>query len=215
MSLISNKYKFILYSFPKTGSESVREILNPFADIKCIPCNKSKLTSKNPLYSHIHPKTVVTIFKINKLLPLKYTYDEYFKFCFVRNPWARVWSLYTMIRKNGKYWHLYNNFSNFVNKLEYFSENKDLPTWFRFGASPLEKFIKSDGKILVDHVFKLEDINVEFVDKMKGIGINIDNIPHNNKVNKKYEYRKYYNNKLQKIVENLYQYEIKQYNYVF
>src|SRR5690606_27928408 len=87
---ISHRYKFIFFSFPKTGSESVRELLDPYSDIRGIPY--WNISEENPFYSHISPAEVKAIFQKNG-----WDYDEYFKFTFVRNPWARLVSLYNMI----------------------------------------------------------------------------------------------------------------------
>ena len=209
MALISNKHKIILFRFPKTGSTTVKFHLQPYCDIHAIPHNyNSAITSKNPLYSHITPAKTLKIFKMNKKLNLTYKFKDYFKFCFVRNPWERVFSLYKMIKPN-------DDFTNFVNNLERMANNANKP-WVKYGAYDLKRYISdSKGNILVDHVFKLEDIDTEFVDKMSQFGIIIDKIAHKKHRTQKYDYRGYYNNYTKNKVKKLYKYEIKTFNYTF
>ena len=211
MALISNKYKIIFFCFPKTGSTTVRHHLRPHCDIHAIPHNyKSDITSPNPLYSHIPPKQTLEIFKFNKKLKLNYKFEDYFKFCFVRNPWARAFSLYKMIGKGKR-----DKFAKFINNLERMANQSPRP-WEKYGAYDLKRYISdSQGRILVDHVFKLEDIATEFVDKMSEFGIQIDKVNHEYKQTKKYEYRQHYNKHTRSKVAKLYKYEIEMFNYTF
>ena len=60
MSRISHTHKFIYFAFPKTGSESVRKILDPYSDIKAV--TRSHVTKDNPFYTHITPEETKKIF---------------------------------------------------------------------------------------------------------------------------------------------------------
>lgn len=88
---ISHKYKFIFFANPKTGSESVREILAPYSDIRA-EYDGPIVSESNPFYNHMPPLELKNIFLAKGL-----NYDGYFKFTMVRNPWARLVSLYEMI----------------------------------------------------------------------------------------------------------------------
>ena len=83
-----------------------------------------------------------------------------------------------------------SKFIDFINNLENIA-NKSKKPWEKYGAYNLKRYIcDSDENILVDHVFKLEDIDIKFKDKMAELGIEIKNIKHLNKVNSKGEYTK-------------------------
>ena len=63
---ISHKHEFIFYCNPKTGSDSFREMLNAYSDIKVN--NNSKIQGeKYPFYTHISPIQTSTIIIITLL----------------------------------------------------------------------------------------------------------------------------------------------------
>jgi hypothetical protein len=88
---ISHKYKFVFFANPKTGSETVRKILDLYLDNKT-EYDSSIVSPSNSLYNHMPPVELKNIFLTQSL-----NFDEYFKFTMVRNPWARLVSLYEMI----------------------------------------------------------------------------------------------------------------------
>ena len=51
---ISHKHNFIFFCNPKTGSESFREMLNPFSEIK-VNNNVREQSTSTPFYTHITP----------------------------------------------------------------------------------------------------------------------------------------------------------------
>ncbi len=53
---ISHRHRFVFFSNPKTGSESVRSLLDPYSDICGVPM--WEMTAENPFYSHISPREV-------------------------------------------------------------------------------------------------------------------------------------------------------------
>lgn len=84
--LVSHDHRFIFFSNPKTGSESVRELLAPYADVEGIPMWEA--SDEHPYYSHIRPVEVREIFRERG-----HAFGDYFRFTFVRNPWSRLVSL--------------------------------------------------------------------------------------------------------------------------
>ena len=90
---ISHKHKFIFFCNPKTGSDSFREMLNPYSEIKVN--NNSKIQGeKYPFYTHISPIETKKTFK-----NLGWHYDDYYKVVCTRNPYNKLVSLYEMIYK--------------------------------------------------------------------------------------------------------------------
>ena len=80
---------------------------------------------------------------------------------------------------------------------------------------PQYKFITINGKIAVDDVYKVENINLDF-EKICG-KLNVQNrLQFLNKTKSKTKnYRNYYNDETKKIVEKVYKKDIKLFNYQF
>ena len=76
--MISHKYKFLSIRIPKTASTSVSETLIPYYDI----CNEED--PESPYYHHRTTKEMKSHFE-----KMKWNFGDYFKFAFVRNPFAR------------------------------------------------------------------------------------------------------------------------------
>lgn len=229
---ISHKYKFIFFANPKTGSETVREILKPYSDVSSV--HYKERTPQNPFYSHITPKEVKQIFQERDL-----NYDEYFKFTFVRNPWARLVSLYEMIYaaeagglvKNKLKFELKRLSKKLFLKKPDFKDwlltidndgigagGKDWERWRRYGSYSIDNYIMdSERNILVDQVIRLEDINTELIPLLIKIGI-----PHAESINLKKsnsriynKYTTYYTKDSIELISKLYKYDIENFNYSF
>ena len=175
MSRISHKHKFIFFAFPKTGSESVRQMLDPYSDIKAV--HKSKITKDNPFYTHITPEETKKIF-----IKKGWNFDDYFKFACIRNPYSRLLSLYNMTFKNSAPPH----FSDWILTLH--PHSKERGNWFLNGQLAFidyisEKNASGDRIILVDDVIKLEEINDQLPKLLLKLNILNKVVPHINKGN--------------------------------
>ena len=224
--LISHRYKFIFFSFPKTGSESVRKLLDPFSDIRGIPFWKTN--QDEPFYSHISPLEVENIFKTKG-----WRYDEYYKFTFVRNPWARLVSLYNMIYFTRKP-------STFVGKIKSMIRKTSVPSfkewlyqtkpggegaggppdqrWQVYGSYSIANYILDEsGNELVNEVIKLEDIDQKLPELLERLNIPDSKrleIPHINKRTAK-NYSNYYDDESNELVFERYKYDIDRFHYRF
>ena len=106
------------------------------------------------------------------------------------------------------------SFGEFINHLDMY-KHQTKPKWLKYGAYSLKDWIyDKNGKMLVDKVFKLENLD-EFMDKMKQMGIHVNSIPILNQRTNLNEYRKHYNNKMRTIIEKMFKYEIDKFNYTF
>lgn len=91
---ISHRHKFVFFSFPKTGSVSVRRVLDPYADIRLVSLRHR--TAEQPFYDHMLPAELKAVFEARG-----WAWDDYYRFVFVRNPWARLVSVYAAILDRG------------------------------------------------------------------------------------------------------------------
>jgi len=148
------------------------------------------------------------------------TFSNYFKFTFVRNPWDRLFSAYTFLKKGGfneydKKWaeeHLsdIDTFEKFV--MDWLDESK-LYSWFHF--IPQAHFLKDNkGNIPIDYFGYYENLNEDFNIISKRIGIN-KSLGHFNKTHRTNSYRNAYSEEMKKKVGKIYQEDIELLGYNF
>ena len=202
---ISHKYKFVFFSNPKTGSESIRAMLDPYSDIF------SK--EKHPIYpNHIIP----TKLKV-RFVKMGWNWEEYFKFSFVRNPWDRLVSYYYYTRPNRNYRLLWRKRSpwNQINALPFYEFIESL-NYRKYGLLNQWKFVfDEDNKRLVNFVGRYEDIEKSCSVICKKLGIEA-NLPHENiTARKTKKYKEYYNSQTKRIVAKVFQKDIDLFGYTF
>ena len=223
---ISHRSKFIFFSFPKTGSESVRQLLEPFSDIHGIPYWERN--EDTPFYSHISPAEVKLLFEKNG-----WDYDDYYKFTFVRNPWARMVSLYNMI-------YFTKPATSLIGKLRSKLRNTTTPgfkqwllstktdgegaggppdqRWQVYGSYSIEKYIMGKENVsLVDQVIKLEEIDDALPLLLNKLGLPNAESLHIPRINtrKRQNYADYYDEESREIIAKRYHYDIEQFNYAY
>ncbi|MFK7781775.1 sulfotransferase family 2 domain-containing protein [Psychroserpens sp.] len=209
---LSHKNKFIFFSNPKTGSESLREMLTPYSDILDIPFKN--ITDENPFYSHIRPVEIKNIFSEKG-----YNYDDYYKIVCTRNPFNRLVSLYEMIFRR---WPIKPPFDLWLKSTKTDGKGgggKNSDRWRIYGTYSLKNYISDkQGNILVDKIICLEHFDTEVPTLFKSLDIEL---PNNFKVVKKnVRARKkkvsdYYSEKSKELVFKRYEWEIKKFNYKF
>lgn len=214
--IISDKYKFIWVGIPKSAMTSIIYVLheNPLVD----------------LGTRVISDDLNVILKKNKI------YNNYFKFAFVRNPWSRVVSCYINKVQRGSIkdrFYLANHvglrhdisFEDFVyfitkkrGRFDFFSDRH----WIS-----QHKFITSrSGRLLVDFVGKLENIDSDFDFVCDKLGIKSIELPKYNTRNDwskfnnaEYEtdeyYKKFYTKETQELVFERYKKDIEMFGYNF
>lgn len=201
--IVNNKYSFLFVHIQKTAGTSITECLHKIDGTKIIG-NSHSFISHN---------------SVEKL-------DDYFKFCFVRNPWDRLVSWYNMMvtkrTHNDFSSYLLNNSNNFSEFLEltdviyetcYLEWDKMIPYPKSISFNQLDYISDNDGNILVDFIGRFENINEDYNKIMKEIGSNYP-LPHLNKFDHK-DYRNYYTDKDIEKVYNLYKRDIDYFGYRF
>ena len=201
--IINKKYGFLFVHIQKNAGSSIKKELSNFED-----------TSEYKYWhSFIDPE-------IENL-------QNYFKFCFVRNPWDRLVSWYNMMLSKG----IHNDFSGYLlSNSKNFSEFLDLTNIIyetnKFECNDLYLYPKSisfnqldyvsdnDGKILVDFIGKFENLQEDYnqiCDKIKIKSFRLEKI---NQYNHK-DYKSYYNDRDIEKVYNLYKRDIEYFDYKF
>lgn len=189
--IVSHEKKFVFFHIFKTAGTSVRVALAPYQSTK-LKANQlllqvGKAVAPLPMsrkFSH----------KIGQMQHLNYReatrwisqaeLDEYFKFCFVRNPWDWIVSLYIYIlRRKNHYLH------QRVTKMANFSEFLE----FYLGTEPRTQksfLINSNGELAMDFIGRFENIGDDFSYACNRLGIDVD-LPKEN-VSERKHYTEYY-----------------------
>lgn len=213
LAIILEPYKALYFPIPKVANSSMRFVCADLLNIR-LPNND------------ISPRSIpLPMATGSEIIP----YRNYWKFCFVRNPWDRLVSCYSQkIQKDPNY-RLEGFFEKGVSKglLKYGNV-------FRAGM-PFEDFAheilkipdeKADGHfrsqhtfvrnkgggLLVDFIGKFERLNKDFDYICEKIGSPKMQLPHKLKSHRK-EFRKYYNQELQILVGERYASDIEIFGY--
>lgn len=210
---ISHRYRFIFFANPKTGSSSARRFLDPYSDV--IPVkNYCHRTVENPFYPHITPAETERIFR-----DLDWDFYGYSRFTFVRNPWARLVSLYDHIRSAGGMDRSFDQWLLSVEPCGIGGGGEDWQRWRKYGAYSIKHYISDDsGRVLVDDVLRLEDVEFAFkpfLDRLGLPGVGSRKLGHYNKGKSSDRYVQYYSDETAAHVANLYRYDIEEYGYEF
>jgi len=177
MCIISHKYKFIFVRVRKTASTSMHVALSKFCgplDIIAHIGDKDQLQSKPmqnnwkylPSRKHVFYNHIPA-FRIREMIAYmdKGIWDNYFKFCFERNPWDKSVSQYYFHRQKKGYKHTRKDLHKFImqHSLTHFSD-------WRFYTEE----DKTDDTVIVDKVFKYEEMNDAFKYLKKRVNLPTD-----------------------------------------
>lgn len=153
---------FLLESLGKHRSENGEDyLLRPNNDPSLGP----------PRLAHLTAKEYVELGYISQA-----NFDNYYKFAFVRNPWARIFSLYK-----------FRGFANIIS-FEIFVQ-KYLPKYYEeehWFFRPQTDFIYNEkNRLLMDYVGKLENIDQDFGVIAEKLSLNFTIMPKNNRSEEK------------------------------
>jgi hypothetical protein len=193
--MVNNEYKFVFIHIPKCAGISIESRL------------------PKGLYQNHH-------LGLNEYINLSGSHlMDYFKFCFVRNPWDRLVSLYFFWKNQTPSSEFYqwdhaqcdfinNNRLSFSDFLHEVSSGSQV-FCSREHLRPYKYYINQ-----LDFIGKFEKIQTDFDKVCDLIGIEKQILPHKNKSNHKH-YSEYYNNKTINLVANMYKEDIDRLNYDF
>jgi hypothetical protein len=138
---------------------------------------------------------------------------RYFKFAFVRNPWDRLVSWYSMVHQARET----NRFGNYVREVaptfEAFVKHATTGLGERTTRNQLDYVSDPDGAILVDFVGRYERLHhdIEVVKQRLRIA---HGLPHSNR-STHHDYRTYYTTETRDIVARRFARDIDAFEYVF
>ena len=189
--MISHEHKCIFVHIPKTAGVSIYKIFG----------------TKRRQQNHD------TLEKYNRYQDPRR--KNYFKFCFVRNPWDRFLSTYFYLKKGGrggkgdvrdaKILNQFENFKEFVGNFD--KIKNDLADRHFY-----EQFFWMDDRL--DYIGKVENLQNDFNFICDKIGIERHKLPHKNPTKHKH-YTEYYDDETREIVAKKYAKDIEYFKYEF
>ncbi|MCK4708665.1 MAG: sulfotransferase family 2 domain-containing protein [Gammaproteobacteria bacterium] len=147
------------------------------------------------------------------------TFDQYFKFAFVRNPWDRVYSAYRYLKSGG--WNEEDRLWSEKNLAEFDNFNQFITQWLNSSNikkhihfTPQHQFICDEkGQLLIDYLAYFETINEDFTNIANRLNIETTIAHHN--ANPADSYLNIYNKKSRDIVADIYSKDIALFGYDF
>ena len=190
--IISHKYRFIYYEIPKCGSSTIKNII--FKN-----CAGEALSASYKIWI---PQAPHLVFPENHDVS---EYPDYYKFCFIRNPWDRLVSAWSDKRNHYSFLSE-KSFREFLDLIQ----NHPNHHW-----APCTAFIPHKEDIYtVDFIGRMESFSDDFTKLCKKLGLTMDSIPRINASQRK-DYRCYYDKRDARYVQTLFASDIDLGNYCF
>jgi hypothetical protein len=171
--LISERKQFIFYHVYKVAGSSIRDVLRPY-------CSKQQIIMQNIIYGASTLGLKLNTSPIYKFHPTLNEVKEYmgedffsyYRFAFVRHPLDWQKSLYFFMRKNSRH-HQHEIISRLTFD-EYIKWRIDEDMHLMS-----DLVTDDDGSLLLDDIYRFEDINPEFERLCKNLNIS-SSLPHKN-----------------------------------
>ena len=207
--LISYSHRFIFFHLYKVAGTSVTRALDKYESKPPLIGKAFRRLNMTPLMPFPRWRAFPThtdARMAKKLLPEK-TFNRFFKFAFVRNPWDWQVSLYhyAMQEKRHPQYELTRTFRDFDEYLHWrVTEDRRLQKDF---------FTDENGNIVVDFIGKYENLDEDFGHVCKILGLDTE-LPHLNKSDH-HDYRSYYSDRTRELIALHFEEDIQLFNYTF
>lgn len=217
-NILLEKYRAIYLFLPKVACSSLKKV---FADALGIPPYDPTQPER-----YIHRR----IYPYAKRAKIYDGYKDYFKFCFVRNPFDRIVSCYSsklakdrflnndqfingVARIFKKYKKLFwggMSFEDFVTSVAQISDRRAEPHFRSQWITTVDK----KNNLLADYIGRFENLQEDFAFVCETIGFPVKELPRLLKSDHK-NYREYYTEKTIEIVQRRYSKDLETFQYDF
>lgn len=223
--ILSHTHKFIFICNGKTGTSSVESALAVHQEGKEFEVGVPGLYHKK----HVPPLV------LRGMLGER-VWENYFTFCFVRNPWdwfvsqyfwnwapdpiSKKAALHSPIQTYRRYRERQRR-QRYLRELDQFSTQEIRQTYERLkryrGVYQAESLFQyhyayaPSGEKLVDFVGRFEQIEADFARAMEQIGLDV-RLPHRNSTDHK-SYQAYYTAETAALIRDLYEIDVRTFNY--
>jgi chondroitin 4-sulfotransferase 11 len=199
--LVSDSHKMVFVHIQKTGGNTVHRLLE----------------ERIPDIHTIGPRHEFAIRGRQKME----AWEEYFKFAFVRNPWDRLVSWYTMVTRfqkagNELWWYVHENSSTFEEFIYNCTDEIEVKegVCYSFTYNQLDYVTDENGKLLVDFIGRLENFYEDVHEVFDKIGIPLESIPHTNRSEHRH-YSEFYTPETEMVVRERFKRDIEYFGYEF
>lgn len=182
--MICVQHRCIFVHIPKVAGQSIEQF---FMQLRGLTWERDR--EKLHLHNNDDPRRGTE--KLSHLSAAEYVecghvsaeqFSAYFKFSFVRNPWARLLSEY-----------LYRNYLHHRSFKHFVLEKQPKPGWddkYRHVMPQFDMLHDAHGHLLVDYVGRFESLQVHFDHICTQLGIHDSKLPHRNSSGKGSRVRK-------------------------
>ncbi len=199
--IVSHEHQFIFIGIPRTGTVTVRNILDPYTPHTLHPQKQNYTLPMGDERRVDHATAIELRAHLSQEI-----WGRYFKFSVVRNPWDRVVSWFNSMyfKRQGAI------FDDWLR-----SGGLDQPDYeFNHMAPAVHWLLDQEGKIAVDYIIRFECYAQGLEHVLKRINLDVKQIPRLN-VAKRLHYRDLYTSETRDIVANYYAEDIERFNYNF
>jgi hypothetical protein len=210
--LISRTHSFLFIHIAKTGGTSIAAALREFCDPPPPVSLTYRLRKILPVRCQIdtlpQPTHASAIWVHSRLGEV--TYNKLFSFAVVRNPFDQMVSKYEFVKRSRG--HRDSEMANELTFSQYLERKAS--TSYIFRKTQTDHVTNQNGKIIVNQVFRFENLNELTIELKNRTGISIERLPHLNSTKRK-PYTEYYNDSSRRIVERIFKRDLEKFSYRF
>lgn len=209
-----NKPDFVFIHIPKTAGRSVSWALKPFVVNQwqyLTLLALRKLNFSYPMGPQLFSGHSAGHLQAPELIDIigQETFDSYFSFAIVRNPWDWHVSLYKHILRDRRH-HQHKVVKSFNN----FDEYIEWRCLVQNEACQKDFIYSQDNNLLVDFLGRFENLETDFAKICDRIGISTA-LPRLNVASNKKPYQEFYNEKTKELVRDAFKEDIELFGYGF